>query len=209
MKLNTKKYFAKRSNLFVLAILSLTVIYGVFGFSKQLWKNWEDAAVFFTLVYTIFLYAKGFFIKDRTTNKATFEGLPLAKIGLIALGVIILAIVTTFQVFNVIHEFRPESLFETSRWIIILLLFLMAAIFSWIDYLIGNAGLPVSNDFMRSFYYSDLPVTFAFGILFCYSVKMDGETNMDPFFGGAIAFQMMMSNFLWSFMDDKIFDHAI
>ena len=68
MRLNFKKYFSKGNNWFVITILLLTILYGLFagrifsGLSNKLWKNWEDAAVVFTLIYTIWLYLNGFFI---------------------------------------------------------------------------------------------------------------------------------------------------
>jgi hypothetical protein len=172
----------------------------MFGISKEPWKNWEDASIFFTWIYTFWLYMDGFFKSKK------FKGLAIETIGLIVLAVIVLLAVVVFLTFNLLHEFNAKAFWETPRWVVMLALLLSAALFSYIDFLLGEEKRDYSSGYNKIFYYSDLPITFAFIILFIYSLKMSANTMCDPFFSGAIAFQMMLSNFLWSFMDDKVFE---
>lgn len=192
IKLNLKKYISRGDNIFVLIILALTVVWGFVGIAHEPWKNWEVAAVFLTFIYSCWLFANGFWIKRN------FKGLPIGKTGVIVLSIIFLGIVSYSLAFN-----------QYDRWKIMLLLFIAAMLCSITDYLLGNESKnnPTFNGFNKLFYYSDLPITIAFGILFGYSLKMHGNEIMDPFFSGAIAFQMILSNFLWSFFDDKVFEN--
>jgi len=63
----------------------------------------------------------------------------------------------------------------------------------------------LSKDFRSAVFMSDLPLSIAFLVLTIYSIFIDYCIQMDYFFSGAIAFQMMASNAVWIFNDDKIF----
>jgi hypothetical protein len=58
--------------------------------------------------------------------------------------------------------------------------------------------------------FSDIPVSVAFVVLSCYSlilgdIKLSTE-HMDSFFAGAVAFQMIISNIIWTVNDDAIIE---
>lgn len=63
----------------------------------------------------------------------------------------------------------------------------------------------LATDFRSTVFMSDLPLAIAFLVLTIYSIFIDYCIQMDYFFSGAIAFQMMASNAVWIFNDDKIF----
>lgn len=104
MKLDLKLYLARKDNIFVLIILLLTVLWGFFGISSKPWQNWELAAVVFTFIYAVVLYFNGFFNK----NTKHFEKLENRKVGLIVLGIILLALVSFFLIANFLHEFNDN-----------------------------------------------------------------------------------------------------
>ena len=190
MELNFKKYISKGDNIFVLVTLAFTIVWGFVGTAHEPWKNWEVATVFLTFIYSVWVFANGFFIKKH------FSGLPIEKTGVIVLSIFSLCVVTVILVF-----------FQFDRWLIMLLLFITAVLCSLMDYLLGKEEKECFSGFNKLFYYSDLPITIAFGVLLAYSIKMHDNKIMDSFFSGAIAFQMILSNFLWSFFDDKVFEN--
>lgn len=76
----------------------------------------------------------------------------------------------------------------------------------------------LANDFKYSVFTSDLPITISFLFLFLYSLSLDTivkihnvsdieilNNGFEYFFSGAIAFQIMYSNAIWIFTDDKFF----
>lgn len=209
MKLMLRKYLKKNDNKFVLIILGLTIIWGMFGStflgifgpSKEPWKNWEDASIFFTMIYTVWLYFDGFFIS------AKFEGIGIKRTGLIVSACIALMAVVVLLIIDFIHRLDLTTHLQFPRYFVMVLLLISAALFSSIDFLLGEENKDYSSGYNKIFYYSDLPITFVFAILFLYSLMMNGNAICDPFFSGAIAFQMMLSNLLWSFMDDKVFEY--
>jgi len=194
MRFNLKLYIKKSWH--NVLILLLTVLYGFFGVSCDPWKNWELASVVVILIYTLILYVDGFFISKR------FKGLTMPKLGLFLPALATIALMLWFLINNSFHEFFPESMKYYGRLKIMGMLFLTSGILSWIDYEVGKNE---NICFIKIFYYSDLPVTITFLILFIYSIVMNRNQKFDPFFSGAIAFQMIISIFLWSlFTDDNI-----
>ena len=61
--------------------------------------------------------------------------------------------------------------------------------------------------------YSDIPVTIGFGTLLVYSYYIGNDVikdkNLEHFFEGAIAFQMISSNIIWMYNDDKFWKSII
>lgn len=204
MKLNWTAYWAKNDNKFVLIILALTVLYGFFGFCEKPWRNWEDAAVIFTFIYTCYIYIDGFFISKKFAHLMSKGRIHI--LGLVVLGILGLLVVVGFLISNKILESINHISFKFPRWSIMCALFVAALLLSAIDKIFGNANKDYSEGYSKIYYYSDLPISLAFGILFVYSLSVDESDTMDAFFAGSIAFQMMLSNFLWSFMDDKVFE---
>lgn len=215
MKIKVKDYFTKWDNWLVLLFLFLTVYYGIFsklpfinflkGDENEVWKNWENASVAFTILYTVILYSKGFFIKEKTSRKTTFEGLKIKHIGVIILAFLVIICIIIFQLSPRVRGIISPILIN-DRSFFMALLFLMALFFSIIDYLIARGEYAISKMYSKCFWYSDLPVTLAFGTLFAYSLYIHNNATMAPFFAGAVAFQMILSNLLWSLLDDNLFE---
>ena len=191
MKFNLRLYLKKSWH--NILIMLITILYGFFGVSSCPWKNWELASVAVMLVYTLLLYADGFFISKH------FEELTIPKLGLFLPALVIIGFMLWFLINNSFHEFFP-TLTKYDRWKIMGMLFLTSGILSWIDYEIGKKK---NIRFIKIFYYSDLPITITFLILLIYSRFMKENQELEPFFSGAIAFQMMISIFLWSLFTDE------
>jgi len=63
----------------------------------------------------------------------------------------------------------------------------------------------LSGNFVKGVLMSDFPAAVVFFILFLYAIMMPRSEQMEYFFSGALAFQMMASNFIWVFNDDIIY----
>jgi hypothetical protein len=170
---------------FVILLLGLAVAFG-FKSSDKPWKNWEFAAVTATIIYAAVIYWKIFFDRDVAPRRAILS-IP-------ALMFIMWA------------DWVSKN--SGSTVVVMLLLSIGSSLFCLVDYLLMSGKSKYAASLKKTFKYSDLPVTLAFLILLAYSYSIKSNPKltqtMEPFFGGAVAFQMMLSNFVWAFIDEPI-----
>ncbi|MFM2224727.1 MAG: hypothetical protein RJA07_929 [Bacteroidota bacterium] len=191
-----------KNNRFSLSCLVFCGVLGwsnFFGLSKLApWKCWETCALGFTLLYTVYIYAQGW-------RKKFFKELD-GGIGLIlGIAFILLLFVNLISANEFINIFN----FHLDRpWVMISLLS-TTFIFVIVDFLLFKFLFikqpKISSAYLLSLKYSDIPITLTFTFLTIYSFILKHENKleqMDAFFGGTIAFQMMLSNIVWTFTDD-------
>lgn len=209
------KYFIK--NRFVLVFFLFSFLLGatnLFGLSDEpIHKSWIIVSLFFTFFYTIVFHGAGF-------KNGYFEDFGAIKTAILILTNIFLFVVA-FIISNEFHGvFRYTPKRETALALITLCFFTYAVI-NWIihRHFSSKGEKELAADFKYTVFVSDLPITISFLFLFLYSlfinrmIEMNCETTeigevidgFEYFFSGAIAFQIMYSNAIWIFNDDKFF----
>lgn len=197
----------RRNNPFSLSCLSifgligLTNIFGFGGLSP--WKTWETCALGFTLVYTGYIYWKGW-------KKGFFKNIDGGIALLLGIALMALLLVTLASGNELFHLFT----FHLNRPLIMVFLVITTALFVTVDFLLFkflySSKPEVSKAYRLSLIFSDIPITLAFIILTIYSVILNYQgklEGMDAFFGGTIAFQMILSNIVWTFTDDEFLEN--
>lgn len=193
------KLWIEKSKLYLIFLISV-ILWGILGPSKKPWCNWQDASIILTLILTIIVYVQGFWGEKRFKSVAAKE---LGEIGLFFIIIFSVIVMTAGLLLNTAHEYYPKIIkIKLPIWAIMLLFLIISIVLSYIDFQVGK------NDdisMMKLFYYSDLPIIATILILFIYSIIINGCEEMEPFFSGAIAFQMIISILLASlFKDDNI-----
>ena len=193
MLLNFNRWFNK-SKLYLCFFLSV-IIWGMFGIQDSTWRNWEDASVFLTLILTFIVYYNGFW------GEKNFKGIQHEKIGYFFLVIIGTLIGIVALLINALHYYFPQYIsYEMPRFIVMPIILVISILLSYIDYQVGKNNYIFM---MKLFYYSDLPIIITFLILSIYSILYMDSKELEPFYSGAIAFQMMISILLSSLFVDK------
>lgn len=171
------------------------------GMRRERYKNWETCALLFTFTYTIYLY-----VKNRKKFKNVM-GWPAMFLGVAPLALMFTTIISASGHLEVggvrVEIHRPEimvALVVTSLLFVVVDLILFRSL---------KAKYPKdSNAFWLSFQYSDFPILVAFILLTIYAFALGEDEikrdHMDAFFAGAIAFQMILSNIIWTVTDDPL-----
>lgn len=154
------------------------------------WHYWEVGALVSTAFYNLLFYLVGFFKSPRM-----FLHLEKSYIGLIpllcglAVGLLICATVV--------------SIMEKSGWLQLLLIFIGTLFFWGVDRTMAQHSMieSVRQDFDATIRLNDKPALVAFGVLFLFSVIYPIKAQCGAydsvfraFMGGAVAFQMIASN---------------
>lgn len=191
------KYLQK--NWYVVLLIILAIVWSIRRSSSKPWHDWEIASIVTTIIYAAIVYIKLFRDNEIERKKLLLSVPALAVIGIAAL-------MSGIEKLDV----NGMTLFESSRTKTMGALFIGSCCFCAVDKLLGTPGSTTEQSFMKALKYSDVPVMLAFLVLWYYSWSIgsnpDVMAQMDPFFAGAIAFQMMLSNVVWSFTDDDIFE---
>ncbi len=194
---------------FLAILLGATNIFGL-GNEQLAYKSWELSSFVFTLGYTVAFYAFGY------RNKY-FKKLGGEKSIAIAIAIFILLLIITYIANDYLNIFKQSP----GRPLTLFLMFLFVFVFSMINWALHKhfdsksqstkvtrrkeRFTDLSRDFRSAVFMSDLPLAIAFLVLFVYYF-INQAPNMEYFFSGAIAFQMMYSNAIWIFNDDRIFE---
>lgn len=192
----------------IILLLFVVIISFTKGNSANIGNIWEDIAVFTTIAYAAAIYIIGFFSKS-------FDGLSRPDIGWITLALIVIGFMTKDHIqdaWNYIFNDSPHIEY-ISRTIKMRNLLIMSALFTFIDFKMMKKAQNNKINYASNFWYSDFPVTIIFGILFALSIKIGDETikknSLDLLFQGAIAFQLLLSNIIWIYNDDKFWKTLI
>ena len=193
----------------------ITIIWGFGGFSLKndinYWKNWENACVFSTVFYTILLFITGLFggrfvgLIDLQVNADLKEFLKehLKKVGTIVSSLIIIVI---FAIFigkeNLLLIDIPLNRIE-----LMALYFFISLLYLKINKILAKSNIPEKDEMKNSILYCDGPISFTFLILVIYAMVLGSQKindlGINPFFSGAIAFQMILSNIIWGIIDNS------
>lgn len=190
----------------------MAVLYGAFSPLQPRWFNWEAAGFASTLVYSLYLYVyKGliagklpFMLRSRYSQK---------RIGLIVVCLFVLIAAMLLSVNSHLHWINFPS-----NWILykyptaskMACLWIASLLFAITVKILGAEPRDdkIAEAFRHSFIYSERPISVIFALLFLYAWGLGEqrikEEAMSSFFAGAIAFQMMLSNVIWMFMDDPL-----
>jgi len=189
--------------LLVCVVASMTKLFGYSNLSP--WKNWEISALGYTLIYTIIIYVEGF-------RKKYFKSL-VGDMGVL-LGLSVAGLFFVFLLSG--NEFFHLFTFSFDRRLSMVLLLITTVLFVALDFILFKALVhkhpTVSRAYFLSLKFSDVPILIAFSFLAIYAFilgksEIDKE-HMDSFFSGTIAFQMMLSNIIWTLTDDVFLDHS-
>ncbi len=191
--------------LLVLAVLFSFLPGSWFGWPR--WFNWEIAGFFSTVIYSYYIYlVEGMMggSKFLLTNKRK------SKIGLVITCLLLLTITTLLSLNHHTRWINTEITSKFPNITKMLFLFVSSIFFVIAVRLLsfGPNNDPIAKSFRASFLYSERPICIGFGMIFVYACllgeKRITEEHMESFFGGAIAFQMMVSNVIWVFTDDAL-----
>lgn len=188
-------------NLYFVAILIGMILWGWLRGGLKPWENWEHASIIGTM-----LYAAGLYMKLFLDNQLSGKKLALA---VLAVGMLLIA-----SGLSGIPDLSigGKAIYTNSRTTTMFLLFVAASLFCALDGVFATHDGRYSVSYKNSLKFSDAPITLAFLTLWLYSMYVQSDQklaeSLDPFFSGAIAFQMILSNFVWSITDDDIIDPA-
>jgi hypothetical protein len=189
---------------FIIWILIFAVVLSVGMFGAKLlpsflkvepghfWHHWELAALGSTCLFNALFYLIGFFMAPRMflhLNKQVYVGL-IPILMLFIVGLLVQATVI--------------SLHDGSCMLQLALLLAVAMLLCAFDYIMAKQSQDemVRQDFMASVVLNDIPACIAFLALLAFSrVYHSSEVNaydapFRAFIGGAIAFQMLLSNWV-------------
>jgi len=186
------------------------------------WKNWEVASFVFTIIYT--LYVARMFYKNNIFNDLGGNlSVWLHTITFVGAG--FMALVVANDIFNILTIYIHRI---AQFWGMAVISFLFAyrngVLYSHYDTkanaisintnrkrkILKEKYFELRDSFKNSLFMSELPITISFVILALCStyyrlIGLD-KNIIDPFFSGAVAFQMICSNAVWIFTDDPIIE---
>ena len=89
----------------------------------------------------------------------------------------------------------------------LILLIIVSVLFLIVDLIMLNKAPDSKINYATNLYVSDIPVLIGFVVLLLYAFYIGDayieENNLNHFFEGAIAFQVMFSNIIWMYNDDE------
>jgi hypothetical protein len=195
------------SNKFSLCLLLICILSGsmrLFGLSKaQPWQDWQTSAIAFTFVYTVYVYWNGW-------KKGYFKYLD-GTLG-IPLGLALAALLVVFSF--LLNDYFDIYSHKLGTRAIMVSLVITAALFVVLDTIMWSSlrhtHEAVSELYLQSLKFSDIPTALAFVVLTIYAFALGPQgihnQHMDSFFGGTIAFQMILSNVIWTLTDDALIE---
>jgi len=164
--------------------------FGILGLKNaQFWHYWEVAALGSTVLFNLLFYVLGFFLPPQM-----FKDLrSFAWVGLVPF-LLLIAILCLIAA-------TASSLMEWTCWLQLLFLVVVAICFWGVDSVMARQSNKelVRQDFRFSVKLNDTPSLMAFLVLFIYALiyRSKGyDQNFRAFIGGAVAFQMIVSNWV-------------
>lgn len=177
-------------------VLGLTIYLGFTLKTDEYFQGWEQACVYSTLIYTALIFVTGL-LGDKFEGVSRKQGV---IISLLLFGVILCAISTLKEEL----VFIEVSLNRTG------LMVLYCAI-SWcylaVNIVLITANIPEKDEIINSIKYCEGPISLTFIILAIYALdlycRQSDDPGINPFFSGAVAFQMILSNVIWGIIDNN------
>lgn len=202
-------------NIISFIALILGVYYSFFGPNKDAnsFKNWENVAVTTTIIYAIILYSVGLFGSEFENVKKIPRGIIITLLLIIILITVPFSFAFIGELFNSVTFTKIANIISWERTDKMWLLTITALSFLVIDLFMEKSEGDKKIKFHINRMYSETPVFISFGILLAYSYYI-GNSNiindgLEPFFAGTVAFQMISSNIIWTFNDDKFWKSII
>lgn len=214
---NIHSYTWKNKNnrnilLFILAaiLIAATNCFGIW--EKPPHKGWVLVSLIVTLAYSCYFFISG-------QKHGWFDELGGKFSAYIILIHIPLLLITCL----ICNEYLDWFTYTPTTLDTLVLMAVFSFIFSLVNWLISERFKTVasneqevcikkklselSGNFYKGVFMSDFPSAVVFFILFLYALAMPKPMSeqMEYFFSGAIAFQMLASNFIWVFNDDIIY----
>ena len=195
-------------NILSMLLLLFVIIFPFWQGSKENYGViWEDVSIVATIFYAAIIYVAGFAYKR-------FSGLSDGKKGLV--GFIILIVIPVFSlpfIFGFLRMFSTDCLeiynqyLSFARTTKLILLIIVSVLFLIVDLIMLNKAPDSKINYATNLYVSDIPVLIGFVVLLLYAFYIGDayieENNLNHFFEGAIAFQVMFSNIIWMYNDDE------
>jgi hypothetical protein len=209
-----RSFYAKSSFSLTTLIIAIcfSFVFSIRGPFRRAGFSWEIAGFFSTIAYSSYLYIVNGMMKGR---KFMFEStyrrdrVALVFICLFALSVAtFLSLQAHLHMVNISWFDGVVSRYPTESKM--LCLWIASMLFAWTVRILGKdpARDDVTSSFDLSFKYSDGPLCVIFFVLMVYAMIL-GEREIESgkmasFFAGAVAFQMLLSNVIWVFLDDPL-----
>lgn len=146
------------------------------------------------------------FFDSDIDKKPLIAGVPALGLGMIAIFISGFASVEGNFIFGSTTSYIS---IPGSRDITLGLLTLGALMYCIVNYNLYKSNTKHKESFLKSLQYSDFPVFITFLILWSTVIPFYNDLHnpvLESFYGGTIAFQMIYSNIVWSFIDDPIIE---
>lgn len=176
-------------------------------------QNWENVSVTTTIVYAIILYGFALFGKEFDEVKK----IPKGFIILILSTIVIITIPFSFAFIGEYFKWETftkiANIIDWNRIDKMWLLAVTALLFFIVDIIVEHSDGDKKIKYHINRKFSETPVLISFGILLVYSYYIGNENiktyGLESFFAGTVAFQMISSNIIWMFNDDKFWESII
>ena len=195
-------------NFYIVFFIFGGLAWGMVKGDQHFWKDYEEASIVITIAYTIFLYVQMWRL-NKVEKKALLLATPALFFGMFFIG--ISGLTSVLGELQLGTKSASILSIDGNRQITLGLLCLGTLFYCIVNYSLSKGqGNDVKQSFIKSLQYSDFPVFITFLLLwittFALKEKLD-EDYVESFYGGAIAFQMIYSNIVWSFIDDPIIEN--
>jgi hypothetical protein len=199
------KRFLKKT-WYIFCLILIAFLWGVFKRDTKFWSNFEESSIILTLLYSIFIYIR--LLLDKTVNK---QDVLIALPAL--LGALLLISLSVWAQVGGGLDLKSRNGFgitiESKRNITMGLLTIGTGFYLLVNFILTRNESTYKEVYIKSIQYSDVPVAITFLLLWASTFALNDISNeifFDSFYGGVIAFQMIYSNIVWSFIDDPIIE---
>lgn len=201
-----KKFF--KETWYAFAFLLLAFSYGIFKGSERFWHDFEASSILLMILYSFVIFIK--LLADKKVNKnAVLTALPLLSCGIILLLLSVWASIGEGIDIESGNGFKLHI--SGARGTTMGFLVFGATFYAIVNFFLSRGESAYKDVYIKSLQYSDIPVTITFLLLWAstHFIECSDSLQYDAFYGGVIAFQMLYSNIIWSFIDHPIFEKIL
>jgi len=202
-------------NIISFLALAFGIAYSFYGPNRcvKSFQNWENVSVTTTIIYAIILYGFALFGKEFDEVKKTPKGFIILILSLIVLITIPFSFAFIGECFKWETFTNIATIIDWKRIDKMWLLTVTAMLFLIIDLLVEHSDGDKKIKYHINRKFSETPVLISFGILLVYSYYIGNENiekyRLEAFFAGTVAFQMISSNIIWMYNDDRFWKSII